>query len=240
MNKLNFLLTNDDGIDAPGLKSLILSMEGFGNLYTIAPAEALSGCGHQVSGRNPLKVEELQTTNPSEIKRWTAHGTPADCVRLGLKVLLNDVKPPIDYVVSGINAGGNLGVDVYTSGTIAAAREATFWGVPGIAVSHHINGRDVDWNLAYKRSVKVIESILNKAKDVGIYWNINLPHVDSEIIDLETQDCSVDNQPAHVVFEENEKLIFTNKGKYRLRPKTPGSDLSVCFDGKISISKLTI
>ncbi len=234
----NFLLTNDDGINAPGLKALILVMQRFGNLYTIAPAETLSGCGHQVSGKIPLKAEELEPTNSKELKRWTVHGTPADCVRLGLNVLLKDLK--INYVVSGINAGGNLGVDVYTSGTIAAARESAFWRIPGIALSHHIKGMEVDWNLAVERSVQVVQSVLDKAKDPEVYWNINLPHIQTDDIDLEFVDCPVDNNPAHIIFEETENLTFANRGNYNSRPKTPGSDLSTCFEGKISVSRLNI
>ncbi len=236
----NFLLTNDDGIDAPGLKALILTMERLGNLYTVAPAETLSGCGHQVSGKTPLKVEEQKPTHANELKRWMVHGTPADCVRIGLNVLTKNLEVPIDYVVSGINAGGNLGVDVYTSGTVAAARESTFWGVTGIAISHHIRRRELDWNLAEKRSVNVIKSILEKTKEPGLYWNINLPHTETDKVDLDFVNGPVDNNPAHVVFEETEKLTFTNKGTYQLRQKTPGSDISICFEGKISVSRLTI
>ena len=161
----NFLLINDDGINAPGLNALILVMQKFGTLYTVAPTKPFSGCGHQVSGKTPLKVEKLKTTNSKEYKRWSVNGTPADCVRLGLNVLLKDLN--IDYVVSGINAGGNLGVDIYTSGTIAAARESAFWGIPGIAVSHHIREMTIDWNLAVKRSTKVMQSVLDKAKNPG-------------------------------------------------------------------------
>ncbi len=234
----NFLLTNDDGIDAPGLKALILLMQKFGNLYTVAPAKGLSGCGHQVSGKLPIKVEALKTTNPKELKRWTAHGTPADCVRLGLNALVKDI--PIDYVVSGINAGGNLGVDIYTSGTLAAARESTIWGTPGIALSHHIRGREIDWNLATERSVDVIKTVLDAAKEPKVYWNINLPHVQTEEIDLDIVNSPVDNNPAHVAFEEMEDSTFVNKGNYNLRPKTPGSDISTCFEGKISVTRLVI
>jgi 5'-nucleotidase len=234
----NFLLTNDDGIDAPGLKALILLMQRFGNLYTVAPAEALSGCGHQVSGKLPIKVEKLETTHPKELKRWTAHGTPADCVRLGLNALLKDV--PIDYVISGINAGGNLGVDIYTSGTLAAAREATFWGTPGIGISHHIRGREIDWNLATERGVNVMKTVLDKANEPKVYWNINLPHIQTEEIQLDIVNCHADNNPAHVLFEEIEDSTFANKGNYNLRPKTPGSDISNCFEGKISVTRLVV
>ena len=234
----NFLLTNDDGIEAPGLKALILLMQKFGNLYTVAPIETLSGCGHQVSGKVLLKAKELKTTNAKELKRWAVQGTPADCVRLALKVLLKNLK--IDYVFSGINAGGNLGVDVYTSGTIAAARESAFWRIPGIALSHHIKGREIDWNLAVERSFKVVQSVINRGNDPQVYWNINLPHINSNEIDIDFLDCHVDNNPAHVVFEEKDKLTFANRGNYNMRPKTPGSDISTCFDGKISVSRLTI
>jgi 5'-nucleotidase len=122
------LLTNDDGIDAPGIAALAEAVEGLGVRKVVAPFGPYSGCGHVVTTHKPLVV----TTRPDG--RHAVEGTPADCVRLAL----HHLEPAFDWVVSGINAGGNLGTDVHHSGTVAAVREAVIHGRPGIAVSQYM------------------------------------------------------------------------------------------------------
>ena len=112
---MRILLTNDDGIDAPGLAALrdAAAVLG-GDLVVVAPAECHSGCGHRVTTDRAIRVEELARG------RFRVGGTPADCVRIAVAQLVPDAA----LVLSGINAGGNLGADVHHSGTVAAAREA--------------------------------------------------------------------------------------------------------------------
>jgi 5'-nucleotidase len=118
---MHFLLTNDDGIDAPGLQALAEAAAPLGELTVAAPVAALSGCSHRVTTDTPFRVCRRQ---PS---RYAVEGTPADCVRVGLHRLV----PGATAVLSGINAGGNLGADVHHSGTVAAVREAVLHGWPG-------------------------------------------------------------------------------------------------------------
>ncbi|MBC7817459.1 MAG: 5'/3'-nucleotidase SurE, partial [Planctomycetaceae bacterium] len=122
---MKFLLTNDDGIDAPGLRLLAEIAREFGEVIVVAPDGVRSGCGHQVTNDRPLALTNVR---PGE---FACDGTPADCARLGLKHIAADV----DWVLSGVNDGGNLGIDVYMSGTVAAVREAVLLGKPGIALS---------------------------------------------------------------------------------------------------------
>ena len=125
---IKILLTNDDGIDAPGLEALAVAAACLGGeAVVVAPAEPHSGCGHRVTTGRPLRVDELAPG------RFCVHGTPADCVRLALARLA----PDIGLVLAGINAGGNLGADIHHSGTVAAAREAALHGRVAVAASHY-------------------------------------------------------------------------------------------------------
>src|SRR5262249_2772233 len=122
---MKLLLTNDDGIDAPGLRALFDAAVLLGEPVVVAPVEAHSGCSHRVTPHAPLRVS-LRPPGRSAID-----GTPADCVR----VALHDVAPDAVWVLAGINQGGNLGADVHHSGTVAAVREAVLHGYRGIALS---------------------------------------------------------------------------------------------------------
>ena len=133
---MKLLLTNDDGIEAPGLAALAEAAAGFGEIAVAAPLHAHSGCSHRVTTDGPLVVD-LRADH-----RAAVSGTPADCVR----VALHRYYPNFDWLLAGINAGGNLGADVYLSGTVAAVREAALHGRPGIAFSCYKRRElDYDW-----------------------------------------------------------------------------------------------
>ena len=166
---MHFLLTNDDGIDAPGLAALEQAVRLIPNssISIVAPANEQSMCGHRITTHSPLKVESRGDN------RWAVHGTPADCVRIGLFAL--DLKP--DWVLSGINAGGNLGQDIMISGTCAAAREATYHQVKAMAFSHYlIRGLAVDWPRVSRWSAELFENLQSQALGQGDYWCANFPH----------------------------------------------------------------
>src|SRR5262245_7516831 len=133
---LRFLLTNDDGIDAPGLAALAAAARHLGETVTVAPAGPCSSCGHQVTTTRSVRL------NDHGEGRYSVEGWPADCVR----VALHGAAERVDWVLSGINAGGNLGADVYVSGTVAAVREAALLGLPGVALSHYKRREsEFDW-----------------------------------------------------------------------------------------------
>jgi hypothetical protein len=118
---MKLLLTNDDGIDAPGLAALAAAAEQLGEAVVVAPLEGHSGCGHRVT------TDEELTILGRGVSRFAVDGTPADCVR----VALHSLAPEASHVLAGINAGGNLGADVWISGTVAAVREAVWLLAPG-------------------------------------------------------------------------------------------------------------
>ena len=124
---------------------------GLGRCRLAAPTGPLSGCGHRVTTGAPIAITPLGDD------RFAVDGTPADCVRLAL----DHLTPGVDWVLSGINAGGNLGADVYHSGTVAAVREGVLHGKPGIALSHYIAaGRVIDWLRASRWAAEVLRRLL--------------------------------------------------------------------------------
>lgn len=128
---MRILLTNDDGIQAVGLRALYHAFTTAGHeVRVVAPVTEQSAVGHAITISSPLRVKEFREAN---FKGFGVYGTPADCVKLALTALLD---PPPDLIVSGINAGANVGVDLLYSGTVSAATEGAFMGYPALAVSH--------------------------------------------------------------------------------------------------------
>ncbi len=163
---MKLLLTNDDGIDADGLATLQRVMARFGTTQIVAPQQPFSGCGHQITTHRPLRVEQTAAS------RVAVDGSPADCVRLGLLYFVPDAQ----WVVSGINAGGNLGVDLHMSGTAAAAREAALMGLPAIAISQYLARESrFDWDRAAELAAMAFEQLCDLPLPKGSFWNVNLP-----------------------------------------------------------------
>ena len=127
---MNILVTNDDGINSNGILALVNALKRIGNVTVIAPDRQQSAVGHAVTVSSPLRATPVFKND--EFFGYAINGTPADCVKLGISTLLKD-KP--DLVVSGINHGPNLSINVLYSGTVSAATEATMMGYPSIAVS---------------------------------------------------------------------------------------------------------
>jgi 5'-nucleotidase len=226
---MRILVTNDDGWDAPGLAALKSLAAQLGEVYVLAPLDPHSYAGHRVTEDAPLRLAE---TAPRE---FTLSGTPADCVRVALTSVFED----IDWVLAGINRGGNLGSDLFTSGTVAAAREAAFLGKPAIAISQYIQrGRALDWNRSRDLALPVIEQLLAQGCSAKNYWNVNLPHTGTGDA-AATILCDPDNQPLDVRFHrEGAELRFA--GSYQARPRTPGRDVDHCFQGAITVSRLQL
>jgi 5'-nucleotidase len=225
---MKLLLTNDDGFDAPGLAALRTAAAAFGELVVVAPAHPHSGCSHQVTTGRPFRVAR------SADGVFVVEGTPADCVRVALLHLAADA----DWVLSGVNAGGNLGADVYVSGTVAAVREAALLGRPGVALSHYRRkGLEFDWDRAAAWVRAVLLDLLGRPQAPGAFWNVNLPHLDPGTPDPEALDCPLDPGPLPVRFHRQDDLFVYN-GDYHQRPRVPGGDIDTCFRGQIAVTRL--
>lgn len=165
----NILITNDDGIHAPGIRHLWDSLNQFADLTVIAPATEQSAVGLSITIRDPLRLHQLKW--PDETAVWSVTGTPADCIKLGLNVIMDT---PPDLVVSGINRGSNAGRNVLYSGTIAAVVEGLMHDIPGIAFScfEHDNP---NYLLATQYVPDVVRYVLTHTLPKGTLLNVNFP-----------------------------------------------------------------
>ncbi len=225
------ILTNDDGIDAPGLVALERAAAGLGlRCVVVAPAECHSGGGHRVTTHRALAVREA---GPG---RYAMEGTPADCTRLAIARLA----PEARIVLSGINHGGNLGIDVWLSGTVAAAREAALHGLRAVAASQY-RGRDavIDWERAAAWLAPVVASVLAAPQRAGEFWNVNLPSVAPAGRAPEAVECPVDPSPFALEFRDSPEG-FHWAADYHRRPRLPRHDVEVCFGGDIAVSRLRV
>jgi 5'/3'-nucleotidase len=228
---MKFLLTNDDGIDAPGLEALMEAARAFGEPVVVAPAEPQSGVSHAVTWRHGVRIE------PRGEKRFAIHGTPADCTRLGLLRLVPDAK----WILSGINHGANLGADMYYSGTVAAVREGVLHGWPGVAVSHYRkSGIQFDWPRASRWVAPILKDVLSRAIEPGLFYNVNLPMLPADAPDPEVVWCPLDPNPLPLNYRHEEESGLFYAGDYHLRHRTEGADVDVCFGGGIAVTAVRL
>jgi 5'-nucleotidase len=268
------VLTNDDGIDAPGIRTLhqvvaeLELPEQFRSdrpvppnnpsnsdrsdrqkIVLVAPDRQYSGCGHQVTTYHPIGVQRRSETE------FAIAGTPSDCVRVAYGHLAANTTQ-IKLVLSGINAGGNLGVDNYISGTVAAVREAAMLGIPAIAISHYRHqGREFDWQAAAQLTKRVLAELLQQPFEPGTFWNVNLPHPLPGAAEPDLIYCQPNTRPLPIEF----KVSFnhddaqdqhdptnrfteyvTNVGRYEERDRLDGCDVDVCFSGNVAITKIRL
>lgn len=226
---MNFLLTNDDGIDAPGLSALRSAVDGLGRLMVVAPVGAQSGCSHTVTTGQSVRIDDRPLG-------FAIHGTPADCVRVGL----HHLSPDSTWVLSGVNHGGNLGADVFYSGTVAAVREGALHGRPGIAFSHYMKRHlEYDWPRVSRWVNQVILDLLGRPIEPGSFWNVNVPHLAPDDAEPAIIHCPVDTCPLPLHFEHDaEGLRYA--GDYHNRQRNSGSDVDVCFNGNIAVSLMRL
>lgn len=172
MKKPRILITNDDGIQAPGIRHLWESLQPFADLTIVAPIIEQSCVGLSVTLRSPLKIEKFPWNDSPHV--YSVTGTPADCVKLALNVIL-DSQP--DLVVSGINRGTNSGRNILYSGTVAGAIEASLHNIPAIAFSCG-NYIDTDYKSAALHIPKIVDHVLNHPLNSGTLLNVNFPNKD--------------------------------------------------------------
>jgi 5'-nucleotidase len=231
------LVSNDDGIDAPGLALLErIARELSPEVWVVAPEWEQSGAGHSLTTRRPLRLREVAP------HRYVVDGTPTDCVLLALKRLLRD-RPP-SLVLSGINAGGSVAEDITYSGTCAAAMEATLFGVPAIALSQEYRDRDnILWGVAEAFASEAIRRVAAFAEPwpKGTFFNINFPAASSSAV----ESFAITHQGKRVLGDNlTEGRDPRGRPFYWIGPSQmrggadPGTDLGVLADGRISITPI--
>jgi 5'-nucleotidase len=266
---VDYLITNDDGIDAAGLQSLYravcLAVGDANRVAVVAPDSVRSCCSHGVSTAESIRVEEVGK------QMWKVSGTPADCVRVAIKGLR--IAPR--WVLSGVNEGGNLGVDIHYSGTVAGAREATLLGYRAIALSQYLRrDRPRDWDLSALRAYNAITQLQSQELAQGQFWNVNLPVVDHRESSLPLQFAQPETGMLAFDFEEvqpeyepldpsqtvglptdsnriegnhvggnnagNSVRWMKYRSNYQDRPRTAPSDVATCFAGFVTATRLSI
>ena len=171
---MRILLTNDDGIHAPGLAAMAEALQSLGEVTIVAPSAEQSGVGLSITYLHPILVRKEYRAG--EFYGHAVAGSPADCVKLGM---LEFCKPEPDLVVSGINSGSNVGINVLYSGTVAGAIEGAFFGKTSVAVSL-AQGTPPDYGKAAAYATRIIGRLLETRPPAGSLWNLNLPETRPE------------------------------------------------------------
>ncbi|NLF06484.1 MAG: 5'/3'-nucleotidase SurE [Pirellulaceae bacterium] len=235
------LLTNDDGIYAPGLAALERELSALGEVMIVAPAAEQSGVGHSITYLSPLIVKEVyQSTGvPGEERRlgWAVEGSPADCVKIGVQQFCP--RHP-DLVVSGINSGLNAGINVLYSGTVAAAIEGAFFGITSVAVSLEFD-EHARFDRAARLARHVIRQILdNKSPEPQLY-NLNIP---TAALDEEPEVCAAPMNVTRYGGGFERRVDPWGRDYYWMTGGPPESvpghetDLSALAKGKVTLTPL--
>ncbi|MHC4977106.1 MAG: 5'/3'-nucleotidase SurE [Planctomycetota bacterium] len=258
---MRILLTNDDGYDAPGIRALhdaLIDESGefgspLGEIFTVAPTTVQSATSHGITFHKPL-MTELRTDQES-MRGVAVDGRPADCVKLALANLWREhsgfMDPP-DLVISGMNAGANVGINVIYSGTVAAALEAAFLGVPAVAVSLHLGAGEACFDRAAAHARRAIEHVLSLRDKQGAApalqnhscMNINVPRCESEDCPMPTMRmCSMNTHGHNDRFEKRASpgggiYYWAATGGLDFRDADAESDVARLLDREITITPL--
>ena len=230
------LLTNDDGIYAPGLRALRRELLEIGQVELIAPLVEHSGTGHAVSVDRPLRLRLAYLAD--EMIGYSVDGTPADCVKVGLSEHLDRLP---DLVVSGINLGQNAGVNVLYSGTVAAALEGAMLNIPSFAVS--LNTRvDADFDAAARIARRLIERLRDRPHPERTMWNINIPALpEAQIKGVRITRQSLQNYSETYAKRVDPRgdTYYWIDGKLDLSAEDADTDLVALRDGYISVTPIS-
>lgn len=238
---MKILISNDDGINATGIKCLSEALSQHHDVYIIAPDRERSAAGHSLTLHTPLRVDEIEAQYGSK-RTWVTTGTPGDCVKIGLSAILDTDEKP-DIVISGINHGPNLGADILYSGTVSCAMEGAMLGYPSIAVSLSCLACHLEH---FKTTADFITKFLPKIKEINFpqktVLNINTPALGKDDI-------------AGVAITKLGTRMFTNTYEKRKDPRgkiyywmagelikydeDDGTDINAIRQNKISITPIT-
>jgi 5'-nucleotidase len=236
---MHILVTNDDGVHAPGLLALVGAMRPLGEVTILAPEHNWSGGGHVKTLHRPLRVRE--TTLADGMPALASDGAPSDCVALAL---LGRV-PPVDLVVSGINTYGNLGHDVTYSGTVTAAMEAVIAGVPGIAFSLAADDTTLerDYGPAAEVARRVVHAAVANGLTKELLLNINVPAIPADRIRgirITRQGLRVYRDVLDERIDPRGQPYYWIGGEYPTGVPDEGTDFGALNDGYVSITPLQL
>ena len=243
---MRILITNDDGISAPGLavlEDIATELAGpDGEVWIVAPAFEQSGVGHKISYTHPFMISKMGE------RRYAAEGSPADCVMAGLHEVLNGHQ--VDLILSGVNRGNNSAENALYSGTLGGAMEAALQGIPAMALSQYYGpgnlGLDNPFEAAAQHGAEAVRRILSACPDAGqdyrLFYNINFPPVPgSEVRGLRVAPQGF-RRDTHFSVEPHSspsgRRFLWIKGGNQHEPTEPGTDAAVNLDGYVSVTPM--
>lgn len=236
---MRILLTNDDGVYAPGLRAMRVELKKLGEVIVVAPAGEQSAVGHSITLLTPLLIQEVLDENNLPMG-WAVEGRPADCVKLALLELLKD-QPP-DLIVSGLNAGSNAGINVLYSGTVAAAIEGAFFQKTSIAVSlESTKPRPLNFSLGAEYARKVIEQIVQQTPPQGSLFNVNIPSPEKgpvRGIRALPQNVAAYQETFDRRIDPRGRVYFWSGPDFSCPLPHPDSDVCALGDGYITVTPL--
>jgi 5'-nucleotidase len=237
---MHILVTNDDGVTAPGLLALAQEMRKLGQVTVLAPDRNWSASGHVKTMDRPLRVRDTKLSDGS--LALTTDGAPSDCVALAL---LGVVKEKIDLVVSGINPNANIGHDVTYSGTVTAAMEAVISELPGIAVSldSKPGHGELDYGPAARVAGKVVSQVINNKLPEGVLLNVNVPCLPDESIkgiQVTRQGLRVYHDALDARTDPRGRPYYWIGGDFPTGVAEDGTDVGALAEGYVSVTPLQL
>jgi len=227
------LVTNDDGIHADGLAELSRGLSKLQDIVVVAPDREQSAVGHAITLSNPLRITPIR--RGGKLFGYACNGTPADAVKLGIKVVMDE---PPELIVSGVNNGANVGASLIYSGTVSAATEGTLLGIPSLAVSLD-NRFGGDYSIAVGFTVKLAGMILRKGLPAGVLLNVNIPDLSAD--DIKGVKVTSQGQTAFNDFFEERKdprgqVYYWMSGSMVANNPHPDHDVNALEAGFITIT----
>lgn len=233
---MKILITNDDGIKAPGIIALAKEISKNHEVIVVAPREQKSAASHSISIHNPIKIRE-EKIDGVDCKVYSVVGTPADCTQAGLSLLCENV----DLVISGINRGLNCGTDILYSGTVSAAVEGAIYGVPSIAMSMEVDWErfDEDYEKAAKWASRILDTVEGEYLRKDVVINVNVPNLyENEIKGVKV--CRIGKstyKTQYILIEENEDKVYKTAGT-RNEIEEDDSDIYYLSKGHVTVTPL--
>jgi 5'-nucleotidase len=241
LSDLRVLISNDDGVNAPGIKRLEkIARTLSDDVWVVAPEREQSATSHSLTLRTPLRFRKLSA------RRFAVDGTPTDCILLAVNKILADRKP--NLVLSGFNRGGNLGEDTTYSGTIAAAMEATLLGIPGIALSQGVveepgGASRINWTPAEKFAADVIEKLMSFDWPRDVLMNVNFPPISADKvtgIEIAREGRRKIGDEIREAHDPRGDAYYWIGAQQQSSDPKPGTDLDAIGRGAISVTPLSL
>jgi 5'-nucleotidase len=233
---MRILITNDDGIHAPGLRALVNAAVRFGEVVVVAPDRERSACSHAMTMREPLRVNSVSYPGA---KGYEVNGLPVDCVNVGLTIAFPD---GCDLVLSGINNGPNLGFDITYSGTAAGAMEGTINGIRSISISMPLldYGQPIDYTLAESWLGENLAELVAHPLPALSFWNVNVPNQEPIGHKYTTMGKRIYKDRVEMREDPWGRPYYWQGGTAVLTDHAPGTDVAAIMDGYVSVTPISL